>query len=202
MSIDRWMDKEVVVHIHNGIFSSVQFSCSVVPYSAMPKNAAHRASLSITNSQSLLKLMSIVSVMPSNRLTSVVPLSSHLQSFPATGYFPMSQFFAPDGQSQFFSISPFNEYSGLISFRMDGLDLLAVQETLKGLLQHHSSKASILQCSTFFFSFHFFILSPVKSVQYTQSCPTLCDPMVCSIPGFDVHTFFLVQLSHPCMTTG
>ena len=83
---------------------------------------------------------------------SVVPFSSHPQSFPASGSFPMSQFFISGGQSISFSfsISPSNEYSGLISFRMDWLDLLAVQGTLKSLFWHHRSKASILQCSAFF----------------------------------------------------
>ena len=96
--------------------------------------------------------------------SSVVPSSSCLQSFPESGSFPMSQFFASGGKSNSFSftISPSNEYSGLISFRIDWLDLLAVQGTLKSLLQHHSSKASILQSSA----------------------------------------FFIVQLSHPYMTTG
>ena len=96
--------------------------------------------------------------------SSVVPFSSCLQSSPASGSFQMSQLFASGGQSISFSfsISPSNEYSGLISFRMDWLDLLAVQETLKSLLQHHSSKASVLWCSA----------------------------------------FFVVQLSHPYMTTG
>ena len=82
--------------------------------------------------------------------SSVIPFSSHLQSFPALGSFPVSQFFASGGQSikSFsFSISPSNEYSGLISFRIDWFDLLAVHETLKSHLQHHSSRASILQCS-------------------------------------------------------
>ena len=88
---------------------------------------------------------------------SVVPFSSSLQSFPASGSFPMSQFFTSSGQSKVFfkwsfsfSISPSNEYSGLISFKTDWLDLLAVQGTLKCLLQHHSSKASILRLSDFF----------------------------------------------------
>ena len=81
--------------------------------------------------------------------SSVVPFSSYLQSFPASGSFPMSQFFASGGQSIGVSASASNEYSGLISFRMDWLDLLAVQGTFKSLLQHHSSKASILQCSCF-----------------------------------------------------
>ena len=82
--------------------------------------------------------------------SSVVPLSSCLQSFPASGSFPMSQFFASGGQSFSFSIIPSNAYSGLISFRMDWLNLLAVQGTLKSLLQHHSSKASIPRLSTLF----------------------------------------------------
>ena len=84
--------------------------------------------------------------------SSLIPFSC-LQSFPASGSFPVTQFFISDGQSikSFsFSISLSNEHSGLISFRMDWLDLLAVQGTLKSLLQHHSSKASILQCSAFF----------------------------------------------------
>ena len=85
--------------------------------------------------------------------SSVVPFSSHLQSFPALGSFPVSQFFQirwPKYWSFSFSISPSNEYSGLIFFSMDGLDLLAVQGTLKSLLHHCSSKASILWCSAFF----------------------------------------------------
>ena len=97
--------------------------------------------------------------------SSVVPFFSHLQSFPASGCFQMSPFFTSGGQSigSFsFSISPSKEHSGLLSFRMDWLDLLAVQGTLKSLLQHHSSKAPIFQCSA----------------------------------------FFIVQLSHPYMTTG
>ena len=85
--------------------------------------------------------------------SSVIPFSSCLQSFPALESFPVSQFFTLGGQSigvSAFSISPSNEYSGLISFRIDWLDLLTVKGTLKSLLQHHSSKASILQCSAFF----------------------------------------------------
>ena len=85
--------------------------------------------------------------------SSVVPFYSSLQSFPAPGSFQMSQFFTSGGQSIgvfSFNISPSNEHPGLMSFRMDWLDLLAVQGTLKSLLQHHSSKASILQCSAFF----------------------------------------------------
>ena len=81
--------------------------------------------------------------------SSVIPFPSYLQSFPAPGSFPMSQFFASGGQSFSFSISPSSEYSRLISFRIDWFDLLAVQGTLKSLLQHHSSKASVLRCSAF-----------------------------------------------------
>ena len=91
--------------------------------------------------------------MPSNNSSSVIPFSSCPQSFPASGSFPVSQLFALGGQSIVsfsFNISPSNEHPGLISFRMDWLDLLAIQGTLKSLLQHHSSKASILPRSAFF----------------------------------------------------
>ena len=120
---------------------------------ATPWTAAPQASLSITNSHSLLKLMSIVSVMPSNHLilccTPLLPPSI----FPSIKVFSNESALRlrwPKYWSFSFSITPSNEYSGLISFRMDWLDLLAVQGTLKSLLQHHSSKASILQCSAFF----------------------------------------------------
>ena len=129
------------------------FSCSVVSNSVTPWTAALQASLSITNSRSLLKLTSIESVMPSNHIILCRPFSSCLQSSPASGSFPVSQFFASGGQSIGVSasnISPSSEHSGPISFRMDWLDLLAVQGTVKSLLQHHSSKASILRRSAFF----------------------------------------------------
>ena len=107
---------------------SVQFSRSVVSdYLWSPWTTARQASLSITNSQSLLKFMSIESVMPSNHLILVVRFSSCLWSFPASGSFPRSQFFASGGQSYWsfsFRISPSNEYPGLISFRNDWFDLL------------------------------------------------------------------------------
>ena len=101
---------------------------------ATPWTAAHQSFLSFTISQSLLKLMSIESVMPSNHLVLCCPLTSCLQSFPASGSFLMSKLFASGGQKYWsfsFSISPSNEYWGLISFRIDWLDLLAVQGTLK-----------------------------------------------------------------------
>ena len=160
------MDKEVVVHIYKGIFSSVQFSSvqslSCVQLFATSWTAACQASLSITNSWSLLKLMSIESVMPSNHLILCRPLLLPPSIFnPNPGIQPSSlmsyvRVFSnesvlrirwPKYWSFSFSISPSNEYSGLISFRMDWLDLFAVQGTLKSLLQHHSSKASILVLS-------------------------------------------------------
>ena len=130
-------------------FTSVQsFSYVFVT----PWTAARQASLSITNSQSLLKLMSIESVMPSNHLL-CRPLLLSPSIFPSIGVFSNELALRirwPKYWSFSFNISPSNEYSGLISFRMNGLDLLSVQETLKSLLQHHSSKASILQRSAFF----------------------------------------------------
>ena len=115
--------------------------------------AAHQASLSITNSWSLLKLMSIESVIPSNRLILCHPLLALPSIFPSIRVFPNESVLhirQPKYWSFSFSISPSNEHPGLTSFRMDWLDLLAVQGTLKSLLPHHSSKASILQCSAFF----------------------------------------------------
>ena len=115
--------------------------------------AAHQASLSITNSWSLLRLMSIESVMPSNHLILCCPLLLLPSIFPSNSVFSNESVLHirwPRYWSFTFSISPSNEYSGLISFRMDWLDLLVFQGTLKSLLQHHSSKASILWCSAFF----------------------------------------------------
>ena len=115
--------------------------------------AACQASLSITNSQSLLKLMAIEFVMPSNHLILCHPLLLLPSIFPSIRVFSNDSVLPirwPKYWSFSFSISPSNEYSGLISFRMDWLDLFAVQGTLKSLLQHHSSKASILWHSAFF----------------------------------------------------
>ena len=146
--------------------SSVQFSSiTQLCLFATPCTAAHQASLSITNSRSLLKLMSIKSVMPSNHLILCHHLLLPPSIFPSIGVFSNESALPirwPKYWSFTFSISPSNEYSGQISFRMDWLDLLAVQGILKSLLQHYSSKASILRHSV----------------------------------------FFLVQLSHPYMTTG
>ena len=144
-------------------FSSVQL-LSYVWLFATPWTAALQASLSITNSRSLLKIMCIESVMPSNHLILCHPLLLPL-IFPSTRVFSSESALHitwPKYWSFSFNISPSNEYSGLISFRMDWLDLLAVQGTLKSLLQHCNSKALILRCSA----------------------------------------FFIVQLSHPYMTTG
>ena len=137
-------------HNHH-LFSSVQL-CSHVRMFATPWTAAFQASLSITNSWSLLKLMSIVLVMPSIHLILCCPLL-------LPSIFPSIRVFSNESVLQIrwskywsfsCSISPSNEYSGLIYFRMDWLDILAVQGTLKSLLQHHNLKALILQCSTFF----------------------------------------------------
>ena len=133
-------------------FSSVQ-SLSHLWLFATPWTAACQASLSITNSRSLLKLMSIELVMPANHLILCRPLLLPPSIFPSIRVFSNKSVLRirwPKYWSFSFHISPSNEYSGLISFMMDWLDLLAVQETLKSLLQHHSSKASILQCSAFF----------------------------------------------------
>ena len=135
--------------------AGVQFSRSVVSDSATPWTAAHQASLSITNSQSLLKLMSIESVVPSYYFILCRPLLLLPSVFPCIRVFSNESVLHiqwPKYWSFSFNISPSNEYPGPSSFGMDWLDLLAVQGTLKSLLQHHSSKVSILQCSAFFIS--------------------------------------------------
>ena len=145
-------------------FSSVQLLNRVRLF-VTPWTAAHQASLFITNSQNLLKIMSIELVMPSNHLTLCHPLLLPLLIFPSIRVFSNESLLCirwPNYGSLSFRISPSNEYSGLISFRIDWMEFLAVQETLKSLLRHHSSKTSILQCSA----------------------------------------FFIVQLSHPYITTG
>ena len=133
-------------------FSSVQLLSCVLLF-ATPWTAACQASLSITNSRSLPKLMSTELVMPSNHLILCHPLLLPPSIFPSIRLFSNESVLCirwPKYWSFSFRISPSNEYSGLISFRMDWLDLLAVHRTLKSLLQHHSSKASILQCSVQF----------------------------------------------------
>ena len=142
----RWLDG-----ITNSI-SSVQM-LSHIQLFATPWTAACQASLSITNCWSMLKLMSITSVMPPNHLILCCPLLLLPSIFPSIWVFSNESIIhirQPKYWSFSFSISPSNEYSGLISFKMDWLDLLAVQGTLKSPLQHHSSKASILWCSAFF----------------------------------------------------
>ena len=131
-------------------FSSVTQSC---PTLCNPWSAVCQASLSITNCRSLLKLTSIKLVMPSNHLILCHPLLLPPSIFPSIRVFSNESVLCsrwPKDWSFSFSISPSNEHPGLISFRMDWLDLLAVQGTLKSLLQHHSSKASILLHSAFF----------------------------------------------------
>ena len=153
-----------ICHSRQAQFSSVQ-SLSRVRCFATPWTAVCKASLSITNARNLLKLMSNKSVIPSNHLILCHPLLLLPLIFPSIMVFLNESLLCITRRKYWsfsFSISPSNEYSGLISFRMDWLHLLAVQETLKSLLQHHSSKASILRCSA----------------------------------------FFIVQISHPYMTTG
>ena len=133
-------------------FSSVQ-SLSHVPQFATLWTTAHQASMSVTNSWNLPKLMSIESVMPSNHLILCHLLLLQPSIFPSIRVFSNESVFHIRRSKYWsfsFNISHSNEYSGLISFRMDWLDLLEVQGTLKSLLQHHSSKASILQHSAFF----------------------------------------------------
>ena len=143
---------ELILGVGKVQFSSVQLLSRVWLF-ATPWTAAHQASLSITNSQSLLKLMSTESVMPSNHLILCCPLLLSPSIFPSIRVFSNESVLHirwPKYWSFSFRISPFNVYSGLISFRIDLLGLFAVQGTLKRLLQHHSSKASILRCSAFF----------------------------------------------------
>ena len=133
--------------------SSVQFSHSVVSDSVTPWTAACQASLSIANSWNPPKPMSIELVMPSNYLILCHPLLLLPSIFPSIRVFSNESVLCirwPKYWSFSFNISPFNEHPGLISFRMDWLDLFAVQGTLESLLQHHSSKASILWRSAFF----------------------------------------------------
>ena len=145
----RQWKEDICVNVHIGSVKSL----SCVRLFATSWTAARQASLSITNSWSLLKLMSVESVMPSNHLILCCLLLLLPSIFPSIRVFSNESVLRirwPNYWSFSFSISPSSEYSGLISFRMDWLDFLAVQGPLKSLLQHQSSKASILQCSAFF----------------------------------------------------
>ena len=152
-------------------FGSVQ-SLSCAQLFATPWTVPRQASLSISNSWSLLKLMSIKSVMPCNRLIFCCPLLLLPSIFPSIRVFSSESTLCmrwPKYWSFSFSISPSSEYSGLISFRMHWLDLLSVQGTLKSLLQHHSSKASILWCSAFFtVQLSHPYMSPGKTIALTR----------------------------------
>ena len=145
--------RKVHVKPHSVQFNSVQ-SASHVQLFATPWTAARQVSLSITNYEHLPKLMAIELLMPPNHLILCRPLLLQPSIFPSIRVFSNESALhirGPKYRVSFrFNISPSSEYSGLISFRMDWLDCLAVQGTLKSLLQHHSSKASILQCSAFF----------------------------------------------------
>ena len=150
-SLEQWAEprQNKTLHAH---FSSVQ-SLSCVRLFVTPGTATRQASLSITSSWSLLKLMSIKSMMPSNHLIFCRPLLLLPSIFLSISVFSNESVLHirwPKYQSFSFRISPRNDYSGLISCRIDWLDLLAVQGTLKSLLQYHSSKASILRLSAFF----------------------------------------------------
>ena len=149
--LSHWLVLQPLPQVSNCQFSLVH-SLSCIGLFATPWTVAHQASLSTTNSRSLLKLMSIELVMPSNHL--ILCLLLLLPSiYPGIRVFSKESVLRirwPKYWSFSFSIGPSNEYSGLISFRMDWFDLLAVQGTLKSLLQHHSLKASILQSSVFF----------------------------------------------------
>ena len=150
---------------HSTTYTAISVQIGCVQLFATPWTASRQNSLSITNSQSLLKLMSIKSVMPSNHLILCCSRLLPPSIFPSIRVFSNESVLCirwPKYRSFSFSISPSNEYSGLISFRINWFDLLQVQGILKSLLQHHSSKASTLQSSA----------------------------------------FFIVQLSHPYMTTG
>ena len=140
---------------HYSVQSLIHVQLFVTPWTA-----ARQASLSITNSWSLLKLISIELMMPFNHLMLCHPLRLLPSIFPNIRVFSNELGLCIRWLSFSFSISSFNEYSGLISFRMDWLDLLAVQGTLKSLFQHHSSKASILLYSTIFM---------------VQLSPSICD---------------------------
>ena len=134
------------------LYNENQLPVQWVKFFATPWTEAHQVSLSITNSQSLPKLMSLESVMPSNYLILCHPLLLLHSIFPSIRVFSKESVICirwPKYWSFSFSISLYNEYSGLISFRIDWFDLLAVQGTVKSLLQHRSSKASILQHSAF-----------------------------------------------------
>ena len=138
----------LIINELNSLRCSFQFSQSRVRVFVTPWAAARQASLSITYSRSLLKLMSIELGMPSTHLILFCPLLLLPSIFPSTRVFPNESALRirwPKYWSFSFNISPSNEHSGLISFRMDWMDLLAVQGTLKSLLKHYSSKASVLQ---------------------------------------------------------
>ena len=151
-------------------FSSAQ-SLSHVPVFATPWTAALLASLSITNSRDLFKLMSIESVMPSNQFIFCHPHLLPPSIFPSIRVFSNKSVLHIRRKKYWsfsFSISPSSEYSGLISFRMDWLDLLSVQGTLKSLLQYHSSKALILLCSAFFIALSHPYMTTGKAIAFTR----------------------------------
>ena len=186
--------QRLFLHLLRSVSESVQLLIRVQVF-VMPWTAACQACLSITNSRSPPKPTSIESVMPCNHLILCRPLRLLPSIFPSIRVFSNESGLHirwPKYWSFSFNISPSNEYSGLIPFRMDWLNLLAVQGTLKSVLQHHSSKASILQCSAFFKvkSSHPYMTTgktiALTAAKSLQSCPTLCDPIDGSPPGSSV----------------
>ena len=181
-------------------FSSVQLSC--VWLLVTPWIAACQASLSITNSQSLLKLMSIKTVMPYNLLILCHPLLLPPSIFPSIRVFSNESVLHIRWLKDWsfsFSISPSNKYSGLISFRIDWLDLLTVQGTLKSLLQHHSSKASILQHSAF--SSVQFSRSVVSNSLWPHELQHARPPCPSPTPGAYPNSCSLSRWCHPTISS-
>ena len=179
-------------------FNSVQ-SLSRVQLFTTPWTTACQVPLFITNSRSLLKLFSMESVMPSNHLILCPPLLLLPSIFPSIRVFSNESALRirwPKYWSFTFNISPSNELSGLISFRMDWLDLLAVQGTLKNLLQHYSSKASILLHLAFFFFFFSSttLLLPAHLPPPPCTRAQSCNPMDFSLPGSSVHGLFQARI--------
>ena len=183
-------------------FSSVQL-LSCVQFFVIPWAAARQASLSITSSWSLLKLVSTESVSPSTHLILCHPLLLQPSIFTSIRVFSLTQVNEsvlcirwPKYWSFSFSISPSNEYSGLISFRMDWLDLLTVQGTLKSLLQHHSSKASILQHSAFFtVQLSHPYMTTEKNIALTRQ-PLLAKECLCFLTCLNMQALLAFKVRH------
>ena len=184
----------------HGQVSSVQL-LSCVRLLATPRTATHQASLSINKSWSLLKLISIELVMPSNHLILCRPLLLAPSIFPSIRVFSDESVLHirwPKYWSFNFSISPSSEYSGLISFRMDWLDLLAVQGTLKSLLQHHSSKASSLHLAFFTVQLSHPYMITGKTIALTRR--TFVGKVMSLLSGYRIKSCILDRLPSKCLS--